>query len=128
MFPNVLLCPHVCKTSLNEVCVSSLYRDIATYRYHHTFGVLQQISDLTVGKAVAVETKRKNQIAFLIRLSDENGIPKVQVQLILYVVACIAVILNYVYIALYIHFLIPLSMCMHIHAYIFMSLKNSECM
>ena len=59
------------------------YRDIATYCYHHTFGGLQQISDLTVGKAVVVETKRKNQIAFLIRLSDENGIPKVQVQLIL---------------------------------------------
>ena len=28
MFPNVLLCPHVCKASLNEVCVSSIYSDI----------------------------------------------------------------------------------------------------
>ena len=40
---------------------------------------IQEISDLSVGKIVVVETKRKNQIAFLKRLSDENGIPKVQV-------------------------------------------------
>ena len=41
--------------------------------------IIQQISDLTVGKIVVVETKRKNQVAFLKRLSDENGTPKVQV-------------------------------------------------
>ena len=36
-------------------------------------------SDLSIGKIVVIETKRNNQVAFLKRLSDANGIPKVQV-------------------------------------------------
>ena len=40
---------------------------------------MQEIGDLSIGKIVVIETKRNNQVAFLKRLSDANGIPKVQV-------------------------------------------------
>ena len=64
------------------MCYTSISIAIASYYSNYVYFVIiniQEIGHLSVGKIAVVETKRKNQVAFLKRLSDENGTPKVQV-------------------------------------------------
>ena len=85
---NVLHCPYICKTSLNEVNTLHTHGYVCNPVHmscsSYTCLFVKEISDLQVGKSVVVQTNRSNQIAFLRRLPDENCIPTVQVFIYLY--------------------------------------------